>query len=71
MAELKLTGNALKGSRPVLSFDAAFDSVPHFQLMKEMLMQVFVCFVVYVGLRLGSLPKLNKTEYCCHHYVHT
>jgi ribosome biogenesis protein BRX1 len=41
MAELKLTGNALHGSRPILSFDAGFDSTPHYELMKEMLMQVF------------------------------
>ncbi|GLC35669.1 hypothetical protein PLESTB_000004200 [Pleodorina starrii] len=41
MAEVKLSGNHLKGSRPVLSFDAAFDSQPHTQLLKEMLTQVF------------------------------
>ncbi|KDD77106.1 hypothetical protein H632_c18p3 [Helicosporidium sp. ATCC 50920] len=40
MAELKLSGNHLKGSRPVLSFDAAFDEQPHLQLIKEMLTQV-------------------------------
>jgi hypothetical protein len=32
LAELKLTGNHLKGSRPVLSFDAEFDSMPHLQV---------------------------------------
>lgn len=41
MAELKLTGNHLKGSRPVLSFDAGFDAQPHLQLLKEVLTQVF------------------------------
>ncbi|WIA41576.1 hypothetical protein OEZ86_008940 [Tetradesmus obliquus] len=41
MDELKLTGNHLKGSRPVLSFDAAFDAQPHTQLLKEQLAQVF------------------------------
>ena len=40
MAELKLSGNHLKGSRPVLSFDKAFDEQPHLQLMKEMFTQV-------------------------------
>jgi ribosome biogenesis protein BRX1 len=40
-AELKLTGNHLRGSRPVLSFDAAFDEQPHTQLLKELLTQVF------------------------------
>lgn len=40
MDELKLTGNHLKGSRPVLSFDGAFDQEPHLQLLKEMFTQV-------------------------------
>jgi ribosome biogenesis protein BRX1 len=41
MSELKLTGNMLKGSRPILCFDANFDTQPHFKLMKEMLTQVW------------------------------
>ncbi|KAL3140430.1 hypothetical protein ABBQ38_004690 [Trebouxia sp. C0009 RCD-2024] len=41
MAELKLSGNHLKGSRPILSFDSAFDQQPHLQLMKEMFTQSF------------------------------
>ncbi|KAF8056759.1 BRIX1-1 [Scenedesmus sp. PABB004] len=41
MDELKLTGNHLRGSRPLLSFDAAFDAQPHLQLLKEVLGQVF------------------------------
>ncbi len=40
MDELKMTGNCLKGSRHVLSFDEGFDSAPHMQLMKELLTQV-------------------------------
>jgi ribosome biogenesis protein BRX1 len=40
MDELKLTGNCLKGSRPLLSFDASFDAEPHTRLMKELLTQV-------------------------------
>eukprot|EP01139_Manchomonas_bermudensis_P015443 Amastigsp_a510222_445.p1 type:complete len:228 gc:universal Amastigsp_a510222_445:718-35(-) len=39
--ELKLTGNALRGSRPVLSFDASFDTVPHLRLLRELFTQVF------------------------------
>ena len=39
--ELKLTGNCLKFSRPLLSFDAGFEASPHMQLVKEMLTQVF------------------------------
>lgn len=41
MAELKLSGNHLKGSRAVLSFDKSFDKEPHWQLLKEVLTQVF------------------------------
>ena len=40
MDELKMTGNCLKGSRPLLSFDKGFDSEPHWMLMKELLTQV-------------------------------
>ncbi|KAI7856873.1 Brix domain-containing protein, partial [Circinella umbellata] len=39
--ELKMTGNCLKGSRHILSFDQTFDSAPHWQLLKELLSQVF------------------------------
>lgn len=39
--EMKLTGNCLKGSRAVLSFDAAFDDTPHLKLLKEMFTQIF------------------------------
>jgi len=41
MAELKMTGNCLKGSRPLLSFDPTFDAEPHYQLLKEMFIQTF------------------------------
>ncbi|RUS85615.1 hypothetical protein EGW08_006627 [Elysia chlorotica] len=41
MSELKLTGNCLKGSRPLLSFDKNFDSEPHWQLLKELFIQTF------------------------------
>ncbi|XP_067935786.1 ribosome biogenesis protein BRX1 homolog [Watersipora subatra] len=41
MDELKLTGNCLRGSRPILSFEKAFDSVPHYQLLKELFTQIF------------------------------
>lgn len=40
MDELKMTGNCLKGSRPVLSFDKAFEEEAHWKLLKEMLTQV-------------------------------
>ncbi|ODV89877.1 hypothetical protein CANCADRAFT_26579 [Tortispora caseinolytica NRRL Y-17796] len=41
MDELNFTGNCLKGSRPVLSFDSSFDSKPHYQLLKQMFIQIF------------------------------
>jgi len=41
MLELKMTGNCLKGSRPVLSFDQTFDSAPNYSLLKEMFTQTF------------------------------
>ncbi len=41
MDELKMTGNCLKGSRPILSFDKEFDEKPHWTLIKEMFTQMF------------------------------
>ncbi|XP_049950614.1 ribosome biogenesis protein BRX1 homolog [Schistocerca serialis cubense] len=41
MAELKFTGNCLKGSRPLLSFDENFTKYPHYALLKELFVQVF------------------------------
>ena len=37
--ELKMTGNCLKASRPLLSFDKTFDSDPHLVLIKELFIQ--------------------------------
>ncbi|EPS63912.1 hypothetical protein M569_10869, partial [Genlisea aurea] len=41
MEELKLTGNHLKGSRPVITFSSNFGEKPHWQLLKEMILQIF------------------------------
>lgn len=41
MAELKLTGNCLRGSRPLLSFDPQFAETSHYSLLKELLAQIF------------------------------
>uniref|UniRef100_H2ZB16 Ribosome biogenesis protein BRX1 homolog n=1 Tax=Ciona savignyi TaxID=51511 RepID=H2ZB16_CIOSA len=41
MEELKFTGNCLKASRPILSFDSKFDETPHMKLLKELFIQVF------------------------------
>mmetsp|Transcript_56756 Transcript_56756/g.65028 ORF Transcript_56756/g.65028 Transcript_56756/m.65028 type:complete len:334 (-) Transcript_56756:149-1150(-) len=39
--ELRMTGNCLKGSRPLLSFDQEFDSRMHYKLMKQLLIEAF------------------------------
>ena len=41
MEELNLTGNCLKGSRPILSFDAAFEKQAHLRVVKELLTHTF------------------------------
>ncbi|KAK8094736.1 ribosome biogenesis protein BRX1 [Apiospora hydei] len=41
MEELHFVGNALKGSRPVLSFDAAFDKEPYLKVIKQLFLQTF------------------------------
>ncbi|CAA6673808.1 unnamed protein product [Spirodela intermedia] len=41
MEELKLTGNHLKGSRPILTFTTNFNKDPHWMLLKEMITQIF------------------------------
>jgi ribosome biogenesis protein BRX1 len=41
MEELHFTGNCLKGSRPILSFDASFDSAPHLRVLKELFFHIF------------------------------
>lgn len=40
MDELKMTGNCLKGSRPIVVFDKQFDESPHWKVIKEVLMHV-------------------------------
>ena len=39
--ELNFTGNCLKGSRPILSFDKLFESNDHYRLMKELFTHTF------------------------------
>lgn len=41
MSEVKMTGNCLKGSRPILVFDKNFDLKPHYRLLKEQMTQIF------------------------------
>jgi len=51
MDELNFTGNCLKGSRPILSFDKAFDLDEKYQLMKEMF-----------TLQFGVPPRARKSK---------
>jgi ribosome biogenesis protein BRX1 len=41
MDELRLTGNCMKGSRPVLSFDESFARLDHLKILKELFVDVF------------------------------
>ncbi|KAB5585305.1 Brix domain-containing protein [Coniochaeta sp. 2T2.1] len=41
MEELHFTGNCLRGSRPILSFDATFESQPHLKVIKELFLHTF------------------------------
>ena len=41
MSELHFPGNCLRGSRPILSFDATFTSAPHLLVIKELLTHTF------------------------------
>jgi ribosome biogenesis protein BRX1 len=41
MEELHFTGNCLKGSRPILSFDSKFDAEPHLRVLKELFLHIF------------------------------
>ena len=41
MEELHFTGNCLKGSRPILSFDAAFEKHAHLKVIRELFLHIF------------------------------
>jgi ribosome biogenesis protein BRX1 len=51
MDELKMTGNCLKGSRGILSFDAAFEETEWGRLTKELFTHVSVCAALVVVVR--------------------
>ncbi|KAH7326266.1 Brix domain-containing protein [Stachybotrys elegans] len=51
MEELNFTGNCLKGSRPILSFDSAFDKDPYLRVLRELFIHVF-----------GVPPKARKSK---------
>jgi len=41
LGEMKMTGNCLKGSRPIVVFDKAFEDKPIWKLLRELLSQTF------------------------------
>ena len=41
MDELRLTGNCMKGSRPILTFDESFGRLEHLKLLKSLFTDVF------------------------------
>ncbi|ODV97038.1 hypothetical protein PACTADRAFT_48814 [Pachysolen tannophilus NRRL Y-2460] len=49
--ELNFTGNCLKGSRPILSFDQSFEDEEHLKLVKEMFIHSF-----------GVPPRARKSK---------
>lgn len=55
-AELNFVGNCLKGSRPVLSFDQAFEGEPYLRVLKQMFTQTFG---VPKGHRRGGKPFVD------------
>lgn len=56
--ELNFTGNCLKGSRPILSFDKSFTHSSHHQLIKEMFIHAF-----------GVPPNARKSKPFIDHVV--
>jgi ribosome biogenesis protein BRX1 len=42
-----MTGNCLKGSRPILSFDKNFESEPYLVLIKEVFTHVCIIFIEF------------------------
>lgn len=57
MSELRLSGNHLKGSRPVLVFDKKFDEGAQWQVVKEVLKQVCMEYRHQISSGVRSLHK--------------
>jgi ribosome biogenesis protein BRX1 len=56
MKELRITGNCLKWSRPLVVFDPAFDSAPHLSLLKEMFTHVRFCSLAWRVQNISFIP---------------
>lgn len=63
--ELKLTGNHLRGSRPLLSFSSEFNEHPHLQLLKELLTQVIYMFKLKATCFLYTLLNCKTVVEMC------
>lgn len=63
--ELKLTGNHLRGSRPLLSFSSEFNEHPHLQLLKELLTQVLYMFKLKATCFLYTLLNCKTVVEMC------
>lgn len=55
MEELKLTGNHLRGSRPILTFSSNFDKDAHWKLLKEMIIQVHFDMQLFIQMTLVTI----------------
>uniref|UniRef100_A0A9I9E8H5 Uncharacterized protein n=1 Tax=Cucumis melo TaxID=3656 RepID=A0A9I9E8H5_CUCME len=65
MEELKLIGNYLKGSRPILTFSSNFDKDVLWKLMKEMIIQnsiIGCCFKNYLVKHTMRLREVFNTR---------
>ncbi|XP_022753974.1 ribosome biogenesis protein BRX1 homolog 1-like isoform X3 [Durio zibethinus] len=62
MEELKLTGNHLKGSRPLLTFSGNFEKDAHWKLLKEMITQISVPHNESDKMIRGGLDKMTLVE---------
>uniref|UniRef100_A0A8C2IGI5 Ribosome biogenesis protein BRX1 homolog n=1 Tax=Cyprinus carpio TaxID=7962 RepID=A0A8C2IGI5_CYPCA len=69
LAELKMTGNCLKGSRPLLSFDPKCEKEPHHALLKELFTQVYfsiisplVLHLVCVIVCFSACPQITEED---------
>lgn len=63
MEELKLTGNHLNGSRPLLTFSSNFDKDPHWKLLKELIMQVSGLLLKQLFCTIALFQNIGRTVF--------
>jgi ribosome biogenesis protein BRX1 len=64
MDEMKMTGNCLKGSRPIVVFDQQFDESPHMKLIKEVLTHVSSLFAPLTNYRCADSISIRADLRC-------